>query len=45
MHSYGHPCKIDEIKICKKYNIFLIEDGAEKLAANTKINIQELLEK
>jgi len=32
MHSYGHPCKIDEIrKICNKYHIILIEDAAESL--------------
>jgi perosamine synthetase len=37
MHSYGHPCKIDEIKkICKKYNIFLIEDGAESVGSQYK---------
>ncbi len=30
MHSYGFPCRIDEIKeICDEYNIFLIEDAAE----------------
>lgn len=30
MHSYGFPCKIDEIReICDDYNIFLIEDAAE----------------
>jgi perosamine synthetase len=34
MHSYGHPCKIDEIKkILKKYHIFLIEDAAESLGS------------
>ena len=34
MHSYGHPCKIDEIKkICEDYNIFLIEDAAESLGS------------
>ena len=34
MHSYGHPCKIDEIKkILKKYHIFLIEDVAESLGS------------
>ncbi len=34
MHSYGHPCRIDEIKkILKKYNIFLIEDAAESLGS------------
>jgi len=34
MHSYGHPCLIDEIKkILKKYHIFLIEDAAESLGS------------
>jgi len=34
MHSYGHPCKIEEIKkICDEYNIFLIEDAAESLGS------------
>ena len=34
MHSYGHPCKIDEIKkICDQYCIFLIEDAAESLGS------------
>ena len=30
MHTFGHPCRIDEIKdICDKHHIFLIEDAAE----------------
>ena len=34
MHSYGHPCRIDEIKkILKKNFIFLIEDAAESLGS------------
>ena len=34
MHSYGHPCKIDEIKdICDQHSIFLIEDAAESLGS------------
>jgi len=34
MHSYGHPCRIDEInKILRKYYIFLIEDAAESLGS------------
>tara|TARA_E500000178_G_scaffold354439_1_gene423401 strand:+ start:214 stop:1374 length:1161 start_codon:yes stop_codon:yes gene_type:complete len=34
MHSYGHPCRIDEIrKICEEYNIFLIEDAAESVGS------------
>ena len=34
MHTYGHPCKIDEIKsICKNYNLTLIEDAAESIGS------------
>ena len=34
MHTYGQPCKIDEIKkILEKYFIFLIEDAAESLGS------------
>jgi len=34
MHTFGHPCKIDEIKdICDKYHIFLIEDAAESVGS------------
>jgi perosamine synthetase len=34
MHTFGHPCRIDEIKeICSKYNIFLIEDAAESVGS------------
>ncbi len=34
MHTFGHPCKIDEIEyLCKKYNIILIEDAAESLGS------------
>ena len=34
MHSYGHPCRINDIKkILKKYHIFLIEDAAESLGS------------
>ncbi len=34
MHSYGHPCKIDQIKvICDEHFIFLIEDAAESLGS------------
>ena len=30
MHTFGHPCRIDEIKeICDTYHVFLIEDAAE----------------
>ena len=34
MHTFGHPCRIDEIKdICDKYCIFLIEDAAESVGS------------
>jgi len=34
MHTFGHPCRIDEIKeICDKYYIFLIEDAAESVGS------------
>lgn len=34
MHTFGHPCRIDEIDIiCNKYNIELIEDAAESLGS------------
>jgi len=34
MHSFGHPCRIDEIKdICEIYKILLIEDAAESLGS------------
>ena len=34
MHTFGHPCRIDEIKaICDEYNITLIEDSAESLGS------------
>ena len=34
MHSYGHPCRIEEIKkLLTKYHIFLIEDAAESLGS------------
>ena len=37
MHTFGHPCKIDEIKdICNKYHIALIEDAAESLGSYYK---------
>ena len=35
VHIYGNPCKINLIKkICKKYNIFLVEDCAQSHLAN-----------
>ena len=34
MHTFGQPCRIDEIKeICEKYHISLIEDAAESLGS------------
>ena len=34
MHTFGHPCRIDEIqKICKENHITLIEDSAESLGS------------
>ena len=34
MHTFGNPCRIDEIKdICDQYNICLIEDAAESLGS------------
>jgi len=37
MHTFGHPCKIDEIKeICDIWNISLVEDAAESLGSYYK---------
>ena len=37
MHTFGHPCKIDEIKaICSQWHIALIEDAAESLGSYYK---------
>ena len=34
MHTFGHPCRIDEIKdICDKYYISLVEDAAESIGS------------
>ena len=34
MHTFGHPCRIDEIvKICNEYNIAVVEDAAESLGS------------
>ena len=34
MHTFGHPCRIDEIAIiCEEYGITLIEDAAESLGS------------
>ena len=37
MHTFGHPCKIDEIvEICNVYNIAVVEDAAESLGSYYK---------
>ena len=37
MHTYGHACRVDEIReICDKYHIFLIEDAAESVGSRYK---------
>ena len=34
MHTFGHPCRIDEIKeICDRHHVFLIEDAAESFGS------------
>lgn len=34
MHTFGHPCRIDEIKcMCDEWNIALVEDSAESLGS------------
>jgi aminotransferase in exopolysaccharide biosynthesis len=34
MHTFGHPCKIDDIaEICNEYNIALVEDAAESIGS------------
>ncbi len=34
VHLYGLPCRIDEVKkVCKKFNIILIEDAAEAMGS------------
>lgn len=34
MHTFGHPCRIDEIAaICQKFKIELIEDAAESIGS------------
>lgn len=34
MHTFGHPCRIEEIKIiCEQYHIALVEDAAESLGS------------
>lgn len=37
MHTFGHPCKIDDIKnICSAWKICLVEDAAESLGSYYK---------
>lgn len=37
MHTFGHPCRIEEIaNICKQYHIELVEDAAESLGSFLK---------
>jgi perosamine synthetase len=37
MHTFGFPCKIDEIaQICNRWNIALVEDAAESLGSYFK---------
>ena len=37
MHTFGHPCRIDElIEICNQYGIELIEDAAESIGSYYK---------
>lgn len=34
MHTFGHPCRIDEIKtVCDEWHLTLIEDAAESLGS------------
>ena len=37
MHTFGHPCRIDEIKeICDAWHVALVEDAAESLGSYYK---------
>jgi len=37
MHTFGHPCRIDEIvEICNAYHIAVVEDSAESLGSYYK---------
>ncbi|HMP51258.1 MAG TPA: LegC family aminotransferase [Candidatus Melainabacteria bacterium] len=34
MHTFGHPCRIDDIKeVCESYNVILVEDAAESIGS------------
>ena len=35
MHTFGHPCRIDQVvEICRKYHIPVVEDSAEALGSS-----------
>lgn len=37
MHTFGHPCRIDEIvEICEKYGLPVVEDSAESIGSYFK---------
>lgn len=37
MHTFGHPCRIDELKaLCDEWHIVLVEDAAESLGSYYK---------
>lgn len=37
MHTFGHPCRIDEIiEICSEYHIAVVEDAAESIGSLCK---------
>lgn len=37
MHTFGHPCRIDEIKVlCDQWHIALVEEAAESLGSTYK---------
>jgi len=37
MHTFGHPCKIDQIiEICNRYHISVVEDAAESIGSYYK---------
>ena len=37
MHTFGHPCRIDEIvEVCESYNIAVVEDAAESFGSYYK---------
>lgn len=37
MHTFGHPCRIEEIaELCREHHLFLIEDAAESLGSTRR---------